>query len=133
MAALTLDDLIQETKVTDAQLGLKCTVKHLKELAPSVGNYPKFASAFNLSGGDLSDIETDLKLSYTSKTERVFLWWSKNIKNPTYLSFVRSCLYLKEGGLARKMCILCQGMPLYYLLALLYYITRVEIQMYVYV
>ncbi len=107
--ALTLEDLIQETKVTDAQLGLKCTVEHLRELAPSVRNYPKFASEFNLSGGDLSDIETDLKLSYTSKTEQVFLWWHNNTKNPTYLTFVQSCLYLNEGGLAHKMCLLCQG------------------------
>ncbi len=88
MGLATLEDLKMETKVTDAQLRLKCTVKHLKELAPSVENYPKFASAFNLTGGDLSNIETDLKLSYTSKTERVFLWWSKNTKSPTYLSFV---------------------------------------------
>ncbi|XP_064387238.1 uncharacterized protein LOC135335603 isoform X4 [Halichondria panicea] len=108
MGLATLEDLKMETKVTDAQLRLKCTVKHLKELAPSVGNYPKFASAFNLTGGDLSNIETDLKLSYTSKTEQVFLWWSKNTKSPTYLTFVKTCLNLKEGGLAREMCILCQ-------------------------
>ncbi len=108
--ALSLEDLKRETKVTDVQLGLKCTVKHLKQLASSVANYPKFASVFNLTGGELSDIETNLKLSYCSKTEQVFLWWSNNIRNPTYLSFVESCLYLKEGGLAREMCTLCQGM-----------------------
>ncbi len=82
----------------------------MKKITPSVGNYLKFASHFNLPPGDLAGINVNPNLSYNLKTEAVFLWWRKNIQNATYLSFVQACLdpSVSEGDVARKMCRLCQ-------------------------
>ncbi len=109
MSKLTVNDLKKETRVTDKQLGQVCRKKHLKEIAQHVGNYPQFASKFDLPPPVASGIDTDLKLSYDQKAEKVFLYWRKNAKNPTYLTFVQACLELGEGGIARKMCKLSKG------------------------
>ncbi len=108
---ITVEDLKKETGVTDDQLNQRCTLKHLRDITPSVGNYLKFASHFNLPPGVLAGINANLNLSFKQKTETVFLWWQANIQNATYLSFVQACLdpTVSEGAVARKMCRLCAG------------------------
>ncbi len=115
---ITVDSLKEETGVTDHQLNQRCTLKHLRDITPYVGNYHKFVTHFNLRPGDLADIKVDPNLSHNLKTEAVFLWWHRNIQNATYLSFVQVCLdpTVSEGDVARKMCKLCQQVRLVNLL-----------------
>ncbi len=119
---ITVEDLKAETGVTDDQLNQRCALKHLRDITPSVGNYLKFASHFNLPPGDLAGINVDLNLSYPQRTEAVFLWWHKNIKYATYLSFVQMCLNpsVSEGDVAREMCRLCAGKNVDYGMLILY-------------
>lgn len=109
MGDLTIDSLKTETNVTDDQLKRLCLDRHLKEISIHVGQYHQFASIFGLRDGEVSDIDTDLRLNYALKTEKVFLTWKKNNSNPSYLNFVTTCIRLREGGLARRMCQLCAG------------------------
>ncbi len=79
----------------------------MRKITSSVDNYTKFAARFGLPPGVLAGIRTDPNLDFIGKTQAVFLWWHANIANPTYLSFVETCLELTEGGVAREMCKLC--------------------------
>ncbi len=104
-------DLKAQTGVTDDQLNKICTKHHLRKIASSVDNYLRFATRFSLPRGVLAGIQTDLNLTFVQKTERVFLWWRENMANPTYLSFVETCLEFTEGGVAREICRLCATIP----------------------
>ncbi len=107
MSRLTIDRLKAETGVTDDQLNQRCVEKHLKEIVPFVKNFNKFATIFKLPDDSLSGIDNNPNLELVQKTEAVFLWWSKNTKNPTYRSFVESSIELSEDDIAREMCELC--------------------------
>ncbi len=110
MSKLTVKALKTETGVTDYQLQQKCMITHLKKITKQVANRPAFSSRFGLPPAVISDIEDHVpKLDYRQKTEKVFLWWRENGKNPTYLTFVQECLELDKGSIARTMCELCKG------------------------
>ncbi|XP_064387065.1 uncharacterized protein LOC135335465 isoform X4 [Halichondria panicea] len=108
MPRLNINDLKKQTKVSDDQLGQECQKKHLKKITQDVENYPQFASKFDLPPDVKAEIDTDNKLLYGQKTEKVFLWWRKNSGNSTYLTFVQACLELGQGDIARKMCKMCK-------------------------
>ncbi len=109
MSRLTVEILKTETGVTDYQLQQKCTIEHLKAITIDVGNYPQFASKFDLPPAVRAGIENHTpKFEYRQMTEEVFLWWSRNTGNATYLVFVQACLEFGKGGIARTMCELCK-------------------------
>ena len=103
-SGLSVADIEKETGVSHDQLQAMCTIQHLRDIAPFVDNYLKFAARFSLLPGVLAGIETDPKLDFIQKTQQVFLWWHANIRSPTYFTFVEACLDLGEGDVARKMC-----------------------------
>ena len=103
-SGLSVADIEKETGVSHDQLQAMCTIHHLRDIAHFVDNYLKFTARFSLPPGVLAGIKTDLNLDFVQKTEQVFLWWHANIRSPTYLSFVETCLDLGEGDVARKMC-----------------------------
>ncbi len=105
---ITVNDLKVEIEVTDEQLRQKCAIEHLKDIAPDVENYTKFAKHYEIPKGELAGITDPLK-DVVEKTEAVFLWWREFNPDPTYLRFVNDCLKLREGNLARKMCSLCKS------------------------
>ncbi len=71
--------------------------------------YPEFAAKFNLPPAVRAEIKNHVPiLQYRQQTEEVFLWWSKNTVNATYLTFVQACLELSKADLARIMCKLCK-------------------------
>lgn len=107
MELIDVASLKKDTQVTDDQLKQKCAAKHLRQIAPLVGNYTKFASCLRLPPAVLTGIKVNLLLDFQQQAEEVFLWWSKNIQNATYLSFVQVCIELLEGDIAVKMCELC--------------------------
>ena len=85
MPRLTVKALKTATGVTDYQLQQKCMITHLKAITIDVGNYPQFASKFDLPHAVLSGIENHTpKLTYAQMTEEVFLWWRENNENATY-------------------------------------------------
>ncbi|XP_064387308.1 uncharacterized protein LOC135335654 isoform X5 [Halichondria panicea] len=104
---ITVNDLKVEKEVTDEQLRQKCAIEHLKDIAPDVESYKKFAKHYEIPKGELADITDPLK-SVVEKTEAVVLWWREFNPDPTYLRFVNDCLKLREPNLARKMCSLCK-------------------------
>ncbi len=110
MSKLTVEALKTATGVTGYQLQQKCMITHLKKITIDVGNYPQFASKFDLPPAILSGIENHTpKLTYAQMTEEVFLWWRENNENVTYFTFVQACLELGKGGIARTMCEMCKG------------------------
>ncbi len=107
MSRITVDSLKKSIGVTDDQLDMNCSEAHLKLLTPHIGNYTQFASALGLSDNEISSISTNLLSSFKQRTEAVLLLWCNNALNPTYRSFVQTCISLSEGVVARKMCKLC--------------------------
>ena len=104
---IKIDDLKKEINVTDSQLDQKCSNEHLKDVARDVKNYTEFATEFEIPKGDLAEIEHDPNMTFTLKTEKVFLLWNQNYANTSYKKFVEICIKLFKGDIAKKMCKLC--------------------------
>ncbi len=107
---ITVNDLKVEKEVTDEQLRQKCAPQHLKDIAPSIGDYIKFAKHYEIPKGELAEIKNSTEIDFVAKTEAVLLWWREFNPDPTYLRFVNDCLKLREGDVAREMCSLCKSM-----------------------
>ncbi len=107
MSRITVEDLKVQTGVEDWQLSLECRDEHLLDITKHIGNYTRFASRMNLYESVIQTIVANLLWpTHGQKAEQVFKEWKKNSK-ATYLEFVKICLELSEGDVAREMCKHC--------------------------
>ncbi len=104
MERITVNDLKAEFGFTDAQLNKRCTVEHLKKIAPFVQNFTLFANKFEMEPAVLSSIKTNQDWDILQKVEAVLIWWQANMRNATYQSFIEVCIELGKVDLARKIC-----------------------------
>ena len=110
MAHITLEQLKEYIGVTDEQLGLICSDRHLDKIADKISNYLQYAHALELKERKTVEIHTDICYSFLLKTQTILLTWKNdNIYTATYRRLVEAALELGEGHVANALCQFCKG------------------------
>ena len=110
MAHVTLEQLKDNTGVTDEQLGLICSNEHLNKIADDINNYLQYAHALGLKDRQTAEIHTNINFTFLLKTQKVLLTWKNdNIYTATYQRLADVSLELGSAVLAGKICQLCKG------------------------
>ncbi len=96
--------------MTDAQLAQPCSIEHFKQIAEEIENYEPFAEILHIKQWRITEIKTDVSLTYVFKTLAVLEQWKQ--ENPfeaTYMNLVVAALKLRQGIVAAKICKLGKG------------------------
>lgn len=110
MAHVTLEQLKEHIGVTDEQLCLVCSDRHLNQIADKISNYLQYAHALGLKEWKTEAIHTNISLTFLLKTQKIlYTWKNDNVHAASYRRLIQVVLELGEGQVATALCQLCKG------------------------
>ena len=104
---LSIEDLREETKVTDEQLDTAVGEADLPELAACFDNTEDYVEKLQLSPGQQTDVlRTQTSLNSTQAGMKVALkyWRNRNPVEATFRALLLILLSLLKGGIAVQVC-----------------------------
>ena len=110
MAAITLEELLEEVGVCPEELNESISDDHLREIGIFLTSWRKVAAYLELSESDLDAIEREEKDEQMKKLKALQKWKGKFGFKATYRKLVEILLSLAMADVAEKVCRLLKGM-----------------------
>ena len=110
MAAITLDELLEETQVCPRKLNECASDNHIREIALLLPSWRRVAEYLELNENDLDDVEQDGKDEQDKRLKVLQKWKRKFGFKATYMKLVAVLLSLARADIAEKICYLLKGM-----------------------
>ena len=110
MAAITLEELLEEVGVCPEKLNDSISDDHLCEIALFLPSWCKVVSYIGLSEIDINDAEREGKNEQDQTLKALQRWKGKFGFKATYRKLVDVLLSLAMADVAEKVCRLLQGM-----------------------
>ena len=110
MAAITLEELLEEVGVCPEKLNESISDDHLREIGIFLTSWRKVAAYLELSESDLDAIEREEKDEQMKKLKALQKWKGKFGFKATYRKLVEILLSLAMADVAEKVCRLLKGM-----------------------
>ena len=102
---VTFDQLVEHVGINKDILDQECSDEHLREIAPLIQNWLKYAEALGLKRAEILNIDSNKFLEPEMKAQEVLRLWKKaNAFKATYSSLANACLSRYESDVARKVC-----------------------------
>ncbi len=86
---------------------------HRNEIGKALRYWQKWAETLELSGGQISGIESDRNLDYEMRGQTVLKLWAKKYK-ATYRALLKVALKMEDRPMAERICELGQGNLIFY-------------------
>ena len=113
MAAITLEELLEEVGVCPEKLNDSISDDHLREIALFLPSWCKVASYIGLSEMDINDAEQEGKNEQDQMLKALQRWKGKFGFKATYKKLVEVLLSLAMADVAEKVCNLLQGITIH--------------------
>ena len=110
MAAITLEELLEEVGLCPEKLNESTSDDHLREIALFLTSWQTVASHLDLSENDISDVEREGKNEQDLRLNTLQRWKGKFGFKATYMKLVEVLLSLAMADVAEKVCRLLKGM-----------------------
>ena len=110
MAAITLEELLEEVGVCPEELNESISDDHLREIGIFLTSWRNVAAYLELSESDLDAIEREEKDEQMKKLKALQKWKGKFGFKATYRKLVEILLSLAMADVAEKVCRLLKGM-----------------------
>ena len=110
MAAITLEELLEEVGVCPEKLNDTISDDHLREIALILPSWKTIAQFLGLEENDLDAIEQEEKKDQVMKLKALQKWKGKFGFKATYRKLVEVLLSLAMADVAEKVCRLLKGM-----------------------
>ncbi len=89
------------------------SLDHRNEIGKALRYWQKWAETLELSGGQISGIESDRNLDYEMRGQTVLKLWAKKYK-ATYRALLEVALKVEDRPMAERICKLGQGNLIFY-------------------
>ena len=109
MAAVTLDELLKETKIHPERLNKCISDDHLLKIALLLPSWQKVTPHLGLSEIDVSDVEREGKDEQEKRQNALQKWKGKFAFKATYRKLVEVLLSLSMADIAEKICYILKG------------------------
>ena len=110
MAAITLEELLQEVGVHPEKLNESVSDDHLRAIAIFLTSWRKVATYLGLSENDLGDVEQEGKDEQDKRIKALQIWKGKFGFKATYRMLVDVLFQLAKADVAEKVLLLLKGM-----------------------
>ena len=110
MAAITLEDLLEEVDVNPEKLNDSISDHHLREIALFLTSWKTIAPHLDLDENDLDDAEQGGRKVKDKSLKALQIWKGKFGFRATYRKLVEVLLSLAMADVAEKICNLLKGM-----------------------
>ena len=109
MAAITLEELLEEVGVHPEKLNESVSDDHLRAIAIFLTSWWRVATYLGLSENDLGDVEQEGKDEQDKRLKVLQIWKGKFGFKATYRMLVEVLLQLAKADIAEKICHLLKG------------------------
>ena len=109
MAAITLEDLLEEVGIHPEKLNASISDDHLRAIAIFLTSWRNVATYLELSENDLDDVEQEGKDEQDKRLKALQKWKGKWCFRATYKKLVEVLLQLAKADIAEKVCHLLKG------------------------
>ena len=110
MAAITLEELLEEVGLHCEKLNNSISDDHLRAIAIFLTSWRKVATYLGLSENDLDDVEREEKDEQDKRVKALQKWKGKFGFKATYRMLVEVLLQLAKADIAEKVLLLLKGM-----------------------
>ena len=110
MAAITLDELLKETKICHEKLNQCACDEHICDIALILTSWRTTAQYLGLSKNDVDAVEQDGKNEQDKRLRALQTWKGKFGFKATYKKLLEVLLSLSMADVAEKICHLLKGM-----------------------
>ena len=109
MAAITIEELLEETEIDPEKLSASISDDHLRAIAIFLTSWRKVATYLGLSENDLGDVEQEGKDEQDKRIKVLQIWKGKFAFKATYRMLVEVLFQLAKADVAEKVLLLLKG------------------------